>query len=60
MHEINKLLFRMKAKPNEHLPINEAEVGFLTVSIMSLFYYRIIVEKILLLLKLKELDIKKE
>ncbi|CAD8092456.1 unnamed protein product [Paramecium primaurelia] len=30
MHEINKLLFRMKAKPNEHLPINEAEVGFLT------------------------------
>lgn len=21
----------MKAKPNEHLPINEAEVGFLTV-----------------------------
>ncbi|CAD8118599.1 unnamed protein product [Paramecium sonneborni] len=30
MHEINKLLFRMKVQPNEHLPINEAEVNFLT------------------------------
>lgn len=58
MHEINKLLFRMKAKPNEHLPINEAEVGFLTV--LLIIYNRITVEKILLLLKLKEPDIKKE